>query len=194
MTVQFTRDIYPQFKIGRHTYGHPTLVGLNKPGSADLEIGAFCSIADKVTIFLGCEHRTDFVSTYPFQILWPAANYYGLTGHPANKGPVRIGNDVWIGWGATIMSGVTIGDGAVIGAQSMVTKDVEPYAIVAGNPARFIKFRFSPQVKARLLQSKWWDLTDPEIVKILPILCAPPREERGRLSCKSKHPPHRELP
>lgn len=111
-----------------------------------LTIGNYCAIAGGVEFLVGAEHRTDLISTYPFNMK-----------HHCSKGPIVIGNDVWIGQQATILSGVTIGDGAVIGARAVVAKDVKPYAVVAGNPARVKKFRFKPKQIERLLEIKWWD-------------------------------------
>ncbi|MFT8808065.1 CatB-related O-acetyltransferase [Gluconobacter sp.] len=142
------------WQIGAHTYGVPTVL---EPDEAGLVIGDYCSIGPEVTIILG-NHRADLVSTYPFRTLshfWPSAAE-GQEDH-SSKGDVIIGNDVWIGAHATIMSGVTIGDGAVIAAQALVTKPVPPYAIVGGNPAKVIRYRFSDSVIARLRALAWWD-------------------------------------
>jgi len=157
---------YPQYQIGRGTYGNPKVHIWE--GGAALEIGAFCSIASGVQIFLGGEHRTDWVTTYPFSKLWKAGQQ--IKGHPTTKGNVIIGNDVWIGTEAVIMSGVHIGDGAVIGARSVVTKDVPPYSIAAGNPTRIVKKRFDNVVISRLLELKWWNWDDVKIEKYLPML------------------------
>ena len=132
-------------------------------------IGRFCSIAIDVTISLG-NHRTDIVSTYPFSTLapwWPEAS-----GYPdrTTSGDVVIGNDVWIGKGVFISSGVTVGDGAVLAAGSVVTRDVPPYAIVGGVPAKVIKYRFSPEVIASLLNIAWWDWSDEEVARHLPLM------------------------
>src|SRR5205823_3283824 len=104
----------------------------------------------------------------------------GIVGHPATKGDVIVGNDVWIGYGVTISSGVTIGDGAVIGTNATVVKDVEPYEIVGGNPARHIKFRFDAEIRALLLDLKWWDLPVEDIRRLAPQLCAVPTAEQLR--------------
>ena len=156
----------PQYSIGRGSYGNPFIFKgkLNTP----LKIGSFVSIASGVQIFLSGEHRTDWVTTFPFSVLWEEGKH--ITGHPRAKGPVIIGNDVWIGRDALILSGVTIGDGAVIGARSVVSKDVPPYAIVAGNPARFIRKRFDDATIERLLELKWWDWPDETIKEMLPLL------------------------
>ncbi len=160
------RERFPQFTIGRGTYGEPEVVGWNS--GTTLRIGAFCSIATGVKIFLGGDHRVDWVTTYPFSELWEAGKQY--TGHPATKGDVIIGNDVWIGNEALVLSGVTIGDGAVVGARAVVTRNVPPYAIVAGNPARLIRMRFDEATIAALLRIRWWDWSDEEIERNLPLL------------------------
>lgn len=137
------------------------------------KIGKFCSIADNLTIFLGGNHRCDWVSTYPFPSFsdqFPEASE--IHGHPATKGNVIIGNDVWIGSHVTILSGVTIGDGAVVGAFSVVAKNVPPYAIVAGNPARVIRYRFDEKTIAQLLQLQWWNWPIEKIRKNVHLLCS----------------------
>ena len=117
---------------------------------------------------MDAEHRPDWVTTYPFNILWPECNNF--SGHPATKGNVIIGNDVWVGYGATILSGVSIGTGAIIGAKSVVTANVPPYAIVAGNPARVLRSRFSETIITRLIASKWWELPRERLLMLMPIL------------------------
>jgi acetyltransferase-like isoleucine patch superfamily enzyme len=130
--------------FGKYTYGNPNIYWKNK--NAKLVVGNFCSIADNVNIYLGGNHRTDWVTTYPFGHVHKNIfnNFNGL-GHPSTKGDVIIGNDVWIGGNVTIMSGVTIGYGAVIANNSHVVKDVYPYSLVGGNPAKLIKYRFTPE-------------------------------------------------
>ena len=98
--------------------------------------------------------------------------FYNKTDHPKSNGDVIIGNDVWIGHESTIMSGVKIGDGAVIAANSVVVKDVEPYTIVGGNPAKVIKKRFSDDIINNLLELKWWDWSNEKINENLNILCS----------------------
>lgn len=160
------RQRHPQYKIGKGSYGNPRIHSWGE--TSELVIGAYCSIADGVQIFLGGEHRTDWVSTYPFSVFWPSART--ISGHPASKGCVIIGNDVWIGTEAVILSGVTIGDGAVIGARSVVTRDVPPYAVVAGNPARLVKRRFDEETVSKLLEIKWWEWDNARIEQALPLL------------------------
>ena len=157
---------YPRYQIDRDTYGWPRVVDSGE--GATLKIGAFCSIAKGVAIFLGGEHHTEWVTTFPFPALWRAARQ--IQGHPKTKGDIIIGNDVWIGQDALILSGVTIGDGAVIAARAVVTKNIEPYSIVAGNPARLIRKRFPEETIARLLGVAWWTWPTEEIEQALPLL------------------------
>ncbi|AUC15559.1 chloramphenicol acetyltransferase [Tenacibaculum sp. SZ-18] len=123
-----------------------------------LVIGKFCMIASGASFIMnGANHLTDAISTYPFAIFgngWENA-MEGKT-YP-NKGDIIIGNDVWIGHNATIMSGVTIGDGAIIATNSTIVKDVAPYSIVGGNPGVEIKKRFNQETIKKLLELKWWD-------------------------------------
>ena len=131
-----------------------------------LIIGKFCMIASDVKFIMnGANHLTDSISTYPFAIFgngWENA-MEGKT-YP-QKGNINIGNDVWIGYNATIMAGVTIGDGAIIATNATVVKDVEPYSIVGGNPAKEIKKRFSDEKIAQLLKLKWWNWDIEKITK-----------------------------
>jgi len=131
-----------------------------------LIIGKFCMIASDVTFIMnGANHLNQAVTSYPFAIFgedWSKA-MEGKT-YP-NKGNTVVGNDVWIGYGATIMPGVTIGDGAIIATKSVVTKDVAPYSIVGGNPAKEIRKRFSEEKIEELLEIKWWDWPLEKITK-----------------------------
>lgn len=157
------------FRIGDHTYGRPK-VRFPESG-AKLSIGRYGSIADDVNILLGGNHRTDFVTTYPFGAMpgvWPEAAH--LTDFSASRGDVSIGHDVWLGSGCMILSGVTIGHGAVVAARAVVTKDVPAYGIVGGNPAQLIRRRFDDATVERLLASAWWDLPRERIVGLLPLL------------------------
>ncbi len=154
-------------KMGKWSYGTPAIHGWGE--KAILEVGAYCSIASGVNVLLGGEHRIDWVTTYPFNTLWPGIAGH-ITGHPKTKGNVVIGNDVWIGTGAFILSGVKIGDGAVVGAQAVVAKDVPPYAVAVGNPARVIKYRFDFPTIEKLLKIAWWNWPEEEIVKAIPLL------------------------
>lgn len=125
-----------------------------------LRIGKFCSIACGAKfLFASANHTQTSVSTYPFPIFFEEwdLDIGDVMSAWDHKGDIVIGNDVWIGYEAVIMAGVTIGDGAIIGARAVVTKDVPPYTIVGGVPAREIRRRFSDDVIARLLELKWWD-------------------------------------
>lgn len=157
---------YPQYTFGNGTYGFPEIFDWSE--GATLKMGAYCSIANGVKIFLGGEHRTDWVTTYPFMEFLPQAK--NIKGHPATKGDVVIGNDVWIAAEAVILSGVTIGDGAVIGTHAVVSKNVAPYSVVVGNPAREVKKRFDEATIEKLLDMKWWDWEQSKIEKHLPLL------------------------
>ena len=136
-----------------------------------LFIGKFCAIASGVTFLMnGGNHLVDAISTYPFSIFgsgWESA----MAGKTfPTKGDTIVGNDVWIGYNTVIMPGVKIGDGAIIGSCSVVAKDVEPYAIVGGNPAREIRKRFSEEHIRALLETKWWDWDLEKITRNLHLL------------------------
>lgn len=125
-----------------------------------LRIGKFCSIACGAKfLFASANHTQTSVSTYPFPIFFEEwdLDIGDVMSAWDHKGDIVIGNDVWIGYEAVVMAGVTIGNGAIIGARAVVTKDVPPYTIVGGVPAREIRRRFSDDVIARLLELKWWD-------------------------------------
>jgi acetyltransferase-like isoleucine patch superfamily enzyme len=174
--------------IGRHTYGFKwdenVLWGIEARNTRTEEwvqpsitIGKFCSIGVYTYFYLGGNHRHDWMSTFPFHVGWAHNDTFSKfkndeNGYPATNGDIVIGNDVWIGDRCTIMSGVKIGDGAVISTRSHVVKDVEPYSIVGGNPARHIKYRFDEDTCKKLLEIKWWDLQDKDIDTLTPFLCS----------------------
>ncbi len=141
--------------MGRHTYGSFRIIA-HSGDQGRVEIGSFCSIADGTEFLIGGNHPPEWPSTYPFRAMMslPGAFRDGL---PASKGPIVVGNDVWIGRNSLIMSGVKIGNGAIIGAGSVVAKDVRPYAIVVGNPASEVRRRFTDAQVARLERIRWWD-------------------------------------
>lgn len=131
-----------------------------------LKIGKFCSIACGAKfLFNSANHTVKSLSTYPFPIFFEewGLDVKDITSAWDNKGDIVIGNDVWIGYEAVIMSGVTIGDGAIIGTRAVVTKDVPPYTIVGGVPAKQIRKRFPEKTISELLKLKWWDWTFKKI-------------------------------
>lgn len=145
-------------KIGRWSYGGLRVVSWNKNGN--LAIGNFCSFAENTTIFLGGEHNTRYITTYPIGHFLGGAP---SDAHEVTKGDVIIGNDVWVGSNAVILSGVRIGDGAVIGANSVVARDVPAFSIVAGNPAKVIRSRFEAKEIEILMDVRWWDWPDEKV-------------------------------
>lgn len=174
----------PNIIVGDYTYYDDALaptefeknnVLFNYPEFGDkLIIGKFCSIASGTKFIMGsANHRLGSVTTYPFNVFggsWQENTPDHMSQLPF-KGDIVIGNDVWIGRESIIMPGVKIGDGAIIAAYSVVTKDVEPYSVVGGNPARFIKKRFNDELIELLLEFKWWDLSPEKLVTVLPLLC-----------------------
>ncbi len=164
-----------QVEIGRFTYGLEGLTVREWGEGASLTIGAFCSIAEGAQVFLGGNHRADWITTYPFgHIFQEQLGADAPAGHPATNGPVVIGNCVWIGSNATIMSGVSISDGAIIAANATVTRDVGPYEIVGGNPATLIRKRFDDLIIEKLLELEWWNLATEHVREISSVLCSPP--------------------
>ncbi len=164
-------------EIGRFTYGTKRMKVFDWDEGTSLKIGAFCSVAPGLRILMGGNHRTDWISTFPFGAVHrDHLNVVRKEGTGYSNGNVRIGNDVWIGMDVTIMSGVTIADGAVIAASSVVVKDVGPYEIWGGNPAKLLKPRFDKHVISALLELAWWDRPLDEITALVPVLCAPPSE------------------
>jgi acetyltransferase-like isoleucine patch superfamily enzyme len=148
---------FSKVKVGRKTYGGLTIWHFGNEGES-LTIGNFVSIADDVKFLLGGGHAHQGFSTFPF------LTKYFATLESITKGPIVVGDDVWIGYGATILSGVTIGQGAIVAAGSMVTRDIEPYSIVGGNPAKRIKFRFEKSVIDKLCAFDFSTLSDEAIL------------------------------
>lgn len=143
--------------IGRYTYGE---IYVSSPNTTnELFIGDFCSIAGDVRFILGADHPINHISTYPFKSLMIDSGIDAIS-----KGNITIENDVWIGQGGIILSGVHVGQGSVIAAGAVVTKDVPPYAIVGGVPAKVIKYRFSQEIINKLLKVDYSKLTG-EMVK-----------------------------
>lgn len=138
-----------------------------------LKIGRFCSVACGVKfVFTSANHTLCSLSTYTFPIFFEewGLDVKNITKAWDNKGNIIIGNDVWIGYGAVILSGVTVGDGAIIGARAVVTKDVPPYTIVGGVPARQIRKRFDDETIKKLLTLQWWNWDYEKIRKNIPAI------------------------
>lgn len=138
-----------------------------------LMIEKFCSIACGAKfIFTSANHSLKSLSTYPFPIFFEewGLDVTDITDAWDNKGDIVVGNDVWIGYEAVILSGVTIGDGAIVGSRAVVTKDIPPYTIVGGVPAKPIRKRFDDVIIARLLELKWWDWSEERIKANLKII------------------------
>jgi len=152
--------------VGRHTYGHEGVqIKTWLRNNCVIHVGAFCSFGGNIRFIIDGNHRLDLFSSYPFDRI--GAKYPKTAW---GKSDPIIGNDVWIANDCTIFSGVTIGDGAVIAGQSVVTKSVPPYAIVGGNPAKIIRYRFDEKTIQDFLRLKWWDLPDSVILsQLVPI-------------------------
>ena len=144
-----------------------------------LIIGKFCSIASDVKFIMnGGNHRTDWFTNYPFPVFghgWESA----MPSEWPYKGDTVIGNDVWIGYGATLMPGVQVGDGAIIASQAVVTKSVAPYAIVGGNPAKEIRKRFDEATIETLMAIQWWHWDIEKITRNLKAICGADIEALG---------------
>lgn len=180
----------PNIIVGDYTYyddnNAPTdfeknNILFNYPEFGDrLVIGKFCAIASGTTFIMGpANHRISSVTTYPFNVFggaWEENTPDHLSQLPF-KGDIVIGNDVWIGRESVIMPGVKIGDGAIIGAYSVVAKDIPPYTVAGGNPAKVIKKRFDDELTDVLLKLKWWDFEAEKLVDFLPLLCDPDLEK-----------------
>lgn len=153
--------------LGDHSYIARTNNAVQELHDPVVEIGKYCSIAGGVKFLGTAQHASathkKCVANFPFHEEWQMA-------YPAGemRGPIMIGNDVWIGENAFIMDGVQIGDGAIVGATATVTKDVPAYAVVVGVPARIVHYRFEPEVIEKLLQIKWWNWDEDKIKQALP--------------------------
>lgn len=203
-TTVFLKNVIKasNISVGDYTYydstDHPedfekTNILYNWPEFGDkLIIGKFCQLGSGVKFIMGpANHRISSISTYPFNVFggtWSENTPPHLSQLPF-KGDTIVGNDVWIGRESVIMPGVKIGDGAIIAAHSVVTKDIEPYSIVGGNPTKLIRKRFDDELISLLLKTQWWNFEPAELVDFLPTLCNPDLERvrnvlKERLSAK----------
>ena len=172
----------PNIIVGRYSYysgyyhGHSfedcARYLLSDDGADKLIIGSFCSIGSGAAFIMAGNqgHRNDWISTFPFFWMPDVPAFAGAANGFESAGDTVVGNDVWIGSEAIIMPGIKIGDGAVIGTRSLVTRDVEPYAIVGGNPAKVIRKRFDDPDIHMLCELMWWDWTDAQLREAMPIL------------------------
>ena len=164
--LEFWHSIFvePYSTFDSHHFWNSGAFSYNRsPLPGDTQVGRFCSIAHAVQV-MGIAHPIDRISTHVFTFRpyfeQDCAARYGAAPTPvhfeATRGPVRIGNDVWIGQNVVIQQGVSIGDGAIVAAGSVVTRDVAPYTIVAGVPAKILRYRFTPEQIVRIRASQWW--------------------------------------
>lgn len=160
--MQYVKD---NVQVGEFTYGVPSIWDYHD--GAKLSVGKYCSIAPNVTIMLGGEHRTAWCTTYPFDQILEEEH---IADYSKTKGDITIGNDVWVAKDSTILSGVHIGDGCVVGNKALVTKDIEPYSIVGGIPARVIRKRFDEETIQRLEEIQWWNWKEEHIYDAIPLL------------------------
>jgi acetyltransferase-like isoleucine patch superfamily enzyme len=152
--------------LGPGTYGVPPILTFMHDKTC-LHVGNYSSLGS--LIMLGGKHPTDRVTTYPHRI-WMGMEGAGEDGFPVPSADTIVGSDVWLCYEAVILSGVTIGDGAIVAAGAVVTRDVPPYAIVGGNPARLIRYRCPEEQRQALLDIRWWDWPEHEIRDAVPLL------------------------
>ena len=183
----------PNIRVGRYSYYSGYYHGhgfdecarflLPEEGVDKLVIGSFCSIGSGAAFIMAGNqgHRSDWISTFPFYWMPEIDAFGGARNGFEPAGDTVIGNDVWIGTEAIVMPGVKIGHGAVIGTRALVTKDVEPYAIVGGNPSKTLRMRFVEADIARLLELRWWDWSDDELKSAMPLLTD------GDISARYRH-------
>jgi len=161
---------HAKVKVGKGSYGGLEVLFFGTPGER-VEIGNYVSIGPHVTFLAGGEHRLDCATTYPFRA-------YGAGEVEAvSRGPIVVKDDAWIGLGAKILSGVTIGQGAVVAAGAVVVRDVPPYAVVGGVPAKLIRWRFPEAVRAKLAAIDWSAMTMEKALAVREALATPVTEE-----------------
>lgn len=162
-------------EIGRFSYAaglHCGFLGYTSRLSR-IKIGCFTAIAENVSFFLKTNHHPEWHTIYPFEWMpWPEGLARPVSPHDFQPDNITVGSDVWVGHNSRILPGRVIGDGAVIAAGTVVTRDVRPYAIYAGNPGLEVKRRFEDSIVDFLLDAKWWDLPTETIRRLSPALCA----------------------
>ncbi|WMT89745.1 type B chloramphenicol O-acetyltransferase [Pelagibacterium sp. H642] len=173
---------HPNMSVGRYSYYSGYYHGhgfddcarflLPDPDADKLIIGSFCSIGSGAAFIMAGNqgHRNEWVSTFPFYFMPEVQAFSGAANGYLPAGDTVIGSDVWIGSEAIVMPGITVGHGAVIGTRALVTRDVEPYTIVGGNPAKPIRKRFSDDHIALLLEMAWWDWSDALRAEAMPLM------------------------
>jgi acetyltransferase-like isoleucine patch superfamily enzyme len=157
--------------MGAYTYfdGEPRVLAAGH-GPQAVRIGSYSSVGSGVSFMVEADHRVDWLSTFPFRVKLGLPGAYD-DGHPSSRGDILVGSDVWIGRDARVLSGVTIGNGAVVGADTVVTRDVRPYAVVVGNPGREVRRRFSDEQIEALERIAWWEWPHERVVEAIPLLC-----------------------
>jgi acetyltransferase-like isoleucine patch superfamily enzyme len=157
--------------MGNMSYYAPNVVKY-QGDTGRVIIGNFASVAPDADFYVGGLHRTEWVSQYGLRTMLdlPGAHEDGFT---HGRGDIVVGSDTWVTNGCTVMSGVTIGDGAVVGTKAVVAKDVRPYAVVVGNPAREIRRRFSDEQIDALLRIRWWDWPTEQVREHVALICSP---------------------
>lgn len=166
---------FDYISVGEYTYGDIIPVGT----LSTLKIGKFCSIGSNVTFDLGMQHQTNFISQFPFNQFVEGCAH--LMGHPAVRGPIVLENDIWIGNNVTVMGGVHIGNGCIIGMNSIISKNVPDYTVVVGAPQKELRKRYYQEIIDKLLKLAWWDKPEDEIQKIAPLLMSNKVEELLKL-------------
>lgn len=172
----------PNIKVGRYSYYSGYYHGHSfdecarylppDEGVDQLIVGSFCSIGSGAAFIMAGNqgHRNEWISTFPFYWMSEEPAFAGAQNGYEGAGDTVIGNDVWIGSEAVIMPGIKVGDGAVIGTRALVTWDVEPYAIIGGNPAKTIRKRFDERTVQMLLEMKWWDWPIDQLQAVMPLM------------------------
>ncbi|MFS1287408.1 type B chloramphenicol O-acetyltransferase [Pseudomonas sp. CMR5c] len=172
----------PNIKVGRYSYYSGYYHGHSfdecarylppDEGVDQLIVGSFCSIGSGAAFIMAGNqgHRNEWISTFPFYWMSEEPAFAGAQNGYEGAGDTVIGNDVWIGSEAVIMPGIKVGDGAVIGTRALVTRDVEPYAIIGGNPAKTIRKRFDERTVQMLLEMKWWDWPIDQLQAVMPLM------------------------